>query len=111
MITAFLRFCAVQTAASGGKYDTTRNSSAASVASTMLMLGPAASHQHHIAARMAQGAKIDRHRLGIAEQKRCSHEQKHGRHYDGAEQIDVLQRIQAHPPKPPSRVITQLVRH
>jgi hypothetical protein len=77
----------------------------------MLMLGPAAATSTISRRGWRKAPKFDRHRLGIAEQKRCSHEQKHGRHYDGAEQIDVLQRIQAHPPKPPSRVITQLVRH
>ena len=66
-------------------------------------------HQHHVAARMAQGIEIDRHRLGIAEHHGRAHQQEQRRHQDGAEQVDVLQRIEGDAAQAIGGVVAQAV--
>jgi hypothetical protein len=53
----------------------------------------------HVALGLAQVAEVDRHRLGIAEQEgTAGGEVQQDGDEDGAEGIDVLERVQAHAP-------------
>ena len=72
--------------------------------------GSGGGDQHHVAPWMAQAAVIDRYRFGVAEQERRARQQHHCRQQDGAERIDVLERVEADAPQFPGGIVTEAVR-
>jgi hypothetical protein len=70
---------------------------------------PGERHQDHVAARMAQGIKIDRHGFSVAEQHGRPHEQKDRRHQDRAKKVDVLERIESNAGQAIGGVVAQVV--
>lgn len=65
------------------------------------------SNKSHVSSGVAECAKIDRHGLGVSEQKWGSQKQQQCRQQDRAEEVDVLQRIERHPPQSIRRVVAQ----
>ena len=56
---------------------------------------------------MVQPGEIDRHGLRVAEQKTRAHEEQR-RQKDGAERVDMLQRVEGDTPCPPGRIVAQM---
>jgi hypothetical protein len=59
---------------------------------------------------MAKGTEVHRHRLGVAEQERRVGQQQHARQNQGAERIDVLERVEGDPAALPGGVVAERVR-
>jgi hypothetical protein len=68
---------------------------------------PGGSDQDHVASRVAEGSKIDRHRLGITEQERHAQQQQEARQQDRSKWVDVLEGIEADASKPPCRFVAK----
>ena len=73
----------------------------------MFVTGPGESNEHHVAPRIPQRIKIDRHRLGVSEQKWSAQKQQDCRHQDRADRVDVLERVDGHSPQAKRGVIPQ----
>ena len=107
MMSALRRFCATHRAASGGKKATSVEKKGCQRGKDDVGRGTCRSDQNHVAAGVAQGGKIDGHRFGISKQKRSAQQEEHCRHHQGAEGVDVLQRIEAHAPQAPGGRVAQ----
>jgi len=74
---------------------------------------PGQRHQHHAAARVAEAPGRDRHRFGPAEEDAAAEvrhrlgQQENAGHDDGADLIDVHDRIERQPPQPLRRVVAE----
>ena len=69
--------------------------------------GAGGGDQHHAAARVAQRPEIDRHRLGVAEQEGRAREQQQRGQDDGAERVDMAERVEADAPLPRRRFVAE----
>ena len=66
-------------------------------------------HPDHVAARIAQCAKVDRDRFCVAEQERRAHQQEERRQQDRSERVDVFEWIEADPAELPGGIVAQEV--
>ena len=67
---------------------------------------PGQRDQDRVAPRVVQTSEIDRHRLRVSEQKTGCHK-KQRRQDDGAERIDMLQRVESDAALAPGRVVAR----
>jgi hypothetical protein len=67
-------------------------------------------HPHHVDPGVVERAKIDRHRFGVAEQERCVRQQQQPRQQNGAERIDVFERIKTNAAQFPRSIVAEEAR-